>query len=114
LSDITSEARFISNRIKALKDSIPEYHYGHTAVLYRTNFQSRSIEEELIRQTVPYRIIGGVGYYERKEVKDLVSYLRLIGNPNDDFSLERIINVPRPLSSHFRAGKHSNFCILHV
>lgn len=63
-------------------------------VLYRTNAQSRSFEEAFMRTGVPYQIIGGVRFYERKEVKDLISYLRLIFNPNDSVSFDRIINVP--------------------
>ncbi|MEO7191734.1 MAG: UvrD-helicase domain-containing protein [Vicinamibacterales bacterium] len=65
-----------------------------TAVLYRTNAQSRSIEDALMREGVPYRIIGGVRFYERKEIKDSLAYLRLIINPHDDVSFRRVVNVP--------------------
>jgi DNA helicase-2/ATP-dependent DNA helicase PcrA len=64
------------------------------AVLYRTNAQSRAIEDALMREAIPYRIVGGVRFYERKEIKDALSYLRLIINPHDDVSLRRVINVP--------------------
>jgi DNA helicase-2/ATP-dependent DNA helicase PcrA len=64
------------------------------AVLYRTNAQSRAIEDQLMRESVPYKIIGGVRFYERKEVKDALAYLKLIINPHDDVSLRRVINVP--------------------
>lgn len=65
-----------------------------TAVLYRTHFQSRAIEEALVRNSIPYRIIGGVQFYERKEIKDLLAYLRLVVNPFDRPSLFRVINIP--------------------
>jgi DNA helicase II / ATP-dependent DNA helicase PcrA len=64
------------------------------AILYRTNAQSRAIEDALMREAIPYRIVGGVRFYERKEIKDALSYLRLIINPHDDVSLRRVINVP--------------------
>ncbi|WP_188881121.1 UvrD-helicase domain-containing protein [Alicyclobacillus cellulosilyticus] len=69
--------------------------YRDMAVLYRTNAQSRVIEELLLQAGIPYRIYGGVRFYERKEVKDILAYLRVIANPADDASLERIINVPK-------------------
>ena len=65
------------------------------AVLYRTNAQSRVIEERLIRANIPYRLVGGTNFYARKEIRDIVGYLKCIANPDDDVSLERIINVPR-------------------
>ena len=64
------------------------------AVLYRTNAQSRAIEDSLMRESIPYKIIGGVRFYERKEIKDALAYLKLIINPHDDVSLRRVINVP--------------------
>ena len=63
--------------------------------MYRTHAQSRTFEEEFIRRGIPYRIVSGVRFYERKEIKDLLAYLRVIYNPLDEFSLRRIINVPR-------------------
>ena len=64
------------------------------AVLYRTNAQSRTIEDALMREGVAYKVIGGVRFYERKEVKDALAYMRLVINPHDDVSLRRVINVP--------------------
>jgi len=64
------------------------------AILYRTNAQSRAIEDQLMRESVPYKIIGGVRFYERKEIKDALAFLKLIINPHDDVSLRRVINVP--------------------
>ena len=69
-------------------------HYQDIAVFYRTNSQSRSLEEQLIRQAIPYRIYGGTRFYDRKEVKDLLAYLRLIYQPDDRLSFDRIVNVP--------------------
>src|SRR5699024_6348289 len=65
------------------------------AILYRTNAQSRAIEDTLMKAQIPYQMIGGLKFYERKEIKDIVAYLRLITNPNDDLSFERVVNVPR-------------------
>jgi DNA helicase-2/ATP-dependent DNA helicase PcrA len=65
-----------------------------TAILYRTNAQSRAIEDALMREAIPYKIIGGVRFYERKEIKDVLAYLRLVMNPHDDVSFRRVVNVP--------------------
>jgi DNA helicase-2/ATP-dependent DNA helicase PcrA len=71
------------------------YHYQDFAFLYRTNAQSRVFEEALVQQGVPYRVIGGLRFYERKEIKDILAYLRFVHNPADRISLTRIINVPK-------------------
>ncbi|MCD8231204.1 MAG: DNA helicase PcrA [Clostridiales bacterium] len=71
------------------------YHYGDCAILYRTNAQSRVLEEQLIRENIPYRIYGGVNFYARKEVKDMLAYLKTIDNASDDLAVKRIINVPK-------------------
>ncbi len=71
------------------------YRWGDIAVFYRTNAQSRAIEEELRRQNVPYKVVGGARFYDRREVKDLLSYLHSIANPEDEVSLKRVLNVPR-------------------
>ena len=70
------------------------YHLGDCAVMYRINAQSRALEEAHLRYGVPYRLVGAVRFYQRREVKDIVAYLRLLRNPYDEVSLERIINVP--------------------
>jgi len=72
-----------------------DYRLGDIAILYRTNAQSRALEEVLLRRGVPYRLIGGLRFYERREVKDVLAYLRLIANPQETLSFSRIINVPR-------------------
>ena len=91
--DEREEAAWVADRIKKL-----ERHgegYGHTAVLYRTNAQSRVLEEMLMRAGIPYKVFGGLRFYDRREVRDVIAYLRVIANPTDDVSLRRIINVPK-------------------
>ncbi|HEX6392051.1 MAG TPA: DNA helicase PcrA [Acidimicrobiales bacterium] len=71
------------------------YQWGDIAVFYRANAQSRAIEEELVRRDVPYKVVGGTRFYDRREIKDVLAYLRAIANPEDEVSLKRIVNVPR-------------------
>ncbi len=92
--DEKDEARWVCQLAKELKDS-GEMAYRDTAVLYRTNAQSRALEEHLVRANIPYVIVGDVKFYERKEIKDLLAYLRVIDNPLDTVSLVRIINSPK-------------------
>ena len=89
--DELEEADFITRSIKQARSEDID---TMMAVLYRTNAQSRAIEDQLMREAVPYKIIGGVRFYERKEIKDALAYLKLIINPHDDVSLRRVINVP--------------------
>jgi DNA helicase II / ATP-dependent DNA helicase PcrA len=89
------EARFVLNKIKQLKKENPELNWGSFAILYRINAQSRSFEELLIKTDIPYTIVGGFKFYERKEIKDAIAYLRLISNPSDTVSLLRVINTPK-------------------
>ncbi|WDM21564.1 DNA helicase PcrA [Paenibacillus polymyxa] len=79
--------------------------YSHHAILYRTNAQSRVVEEILIKSDIPYQIVGGIKFYDRKEIKDLLAYLRLFSNPDDDISLIRIINVPKRSIGDTTVGK---------
>ncbi len=88
-----AEAEAIVRRVKIGVDSGTRKHRDY-AVLYRTNAQSRSVEEAFIQYGIPYRIVGGVRFYDRKEIKDLVAYLRLIYQPEDRISFERIVNIP--------------------
>lgn len=88
------EAEFIVNSIKDLIDE-NRYDYKDIACLYRTNAQSRVIEEALLKENIPYKIIGGQNFYQRKEIKDLIAYLKTISNGDDDFAVRRIINVPK-------------------
>ena len=87
------EAAFVTRTINRLVDSDSASHNSF-AVLYRTNAQSRSIEEAFLREGIPYTLVGGVRFYDRKEVKDILSYLRLISNPSDAISFKRVVNVP--------------------
>lgn len=93
LSSERSEAETIIRRIKMAVDMRTRT-YRDFAILYRTNAQSRAIEEVLLHYNVPYRIVGGVRFYDRKEIKDIIAYLRLIYQPDDTASFERIVNVP--------------------
>jgi len=92
--DERDEARFIADNIIKYK-TLYNTPYGGMAVLYRTNAQSRVIEEALMKQAIPYAIVGGLKFYDRKEIKDILAYLRVVYNPADTMSLLRIINVPR-------------------
>lgn len=87
------EAKFICNTI--LRDVDDGGSFSDNAVLYRTNAQSRVIEEAFMKYRIPYRVVGGQKFYDRKEIKDIIAYLRVVQNPADDISLARIINVPR-------------------
>lgn len=88
------EAEFIKDEIRTLQNAGTSQP-GDTAIFYRTNAQSRVFEEVFMRATLPYKVVGGVRFYERKEVKDLLAYLRVVANPSDEVSLRRIINVPK-------------------
>ena len=88
------EAAFVAEEVDQLNDK-GEASPGQVAVFYRTNAQSRVFEEVFIRTGLPYKVVGGVRFYERREVRDLLAYLRLIANPGDEVSLRRILNVPR-------------------
>lgn len=87
------EARFVIGEIDRLTDS--DYRYGDIAVFYRTNAQSRALEEALVRSGIPYRVVGGTKFYERREIKDAIAYLQAVSNPDDTVALRRIINTPR-------------------
>ena len=88
------EGKYIAEQIEHLIRQ-EKYKYSDFAVLYRMNTQSRAIEEILRREAIPYKIVGGLKFYERKEIKDIISYLRLVQNPADNLSLNRIINEPK-------------------
>ncbi len=91
--DEHDEATFVAREIERLVAG-GSYRYGHCAVMYRMNAQSRALEEAFIKRRLPYQLVGGTRFYERREIKDLLAYLRLLHNPADAVSLERIINVP--------------------
>ncbi|RZM76060.1 DNA helicase PcrA [Leptolyngbya iicbica] len=93
--DEIHEADFVVGQIRSLEYQNPELKWGDFAILYRTNAQSRSFEEILTRYSVPYQVVGGLRFYDRREIKDVLAYLRAIANPDDTVSLKRVINVPR-------------------
>jgi DNA helicase II / ATP-dependent DNA helicase PcrA len=88
------EAQFVIGKIKEMVDS-GKRKVSDIAILYRTNAQSRVMEEALLKSNIEYAIVGGIKFYDRKEIKDILGYLRLIANPDDDISLQRVINVPK-------------------
>ena len=88
------EARFVAKEIDALTDA-GTLNYSDIAIFYRTNNASRSLEEVFIRAGIPYKVVGGVRFYERKEIRDIIAYLRVLDNPGDAVSLRRILNTPR-------------------
>ncbi|HLM62969.1 MAG TPA: DNA helicase PcrA [Acidimicrobiales bacterium] len=104
--DEADEAAWIAREIARLHDSAevvgtnpgtdaPELHWGDIAVFYRTNAQSRVLEEQLMRVGIPYKVLGGTRFYDRKEVKDAVAYLRAVVNPVDEVSIKRVLNEPK-------------------
>jgi len=93
-NDEHHEADFIVTNVADLIDN-HAFEYKDVAVFYRTNNQSRSVEEVFIRRGVPYKVVGGTRFYERKEIKDALAYLRAVSNPEDDVSVRRILNTPR-------------------
>lgn len=88
------EARFVAQEIDSLADR-GDINYNDVAVFYRTNNSSRALEEVFIRAGIPYKVVGGVRFYERKEIRDIVAYLRVLDNPGDAVSMRRILNTPR-------------------
>jgi len=88
------EAAFVAHETARLHD-VDGLAWSDVAVFYRTNAQSRAIEEELVRRSIPYRVIGGTRFYDRREVKDVLAYLKAVANPSDEVSLKRIVNVPK-------------------
>ncbi|BAT56422.1 ATP-dependent DNA helicase, Rep family [Nostoc sp. NIES-3756] len=93
--DELEEADFVIRQIRTLEHQNPELNWGSFAILYRTNAQSRPFEELLVRNQIPYTVVGGMKFYDRKEIKDVIAYLRAIANPSDTVSLLRVINTPR-------------------
>ncbi len=92
--DERDEAAFVANEIDRLSDH-ESVRPGDVAVFYRTNAQSRALEEVFVRAGMPYRVVGGTRFYERKEVRDALAYLRVLANPSDEVSLRRVLNVPK-------------------
>jgi DNA helicase II / ATP-dependent DNA helicase PcrA len=106
------EAQFVIGQIKELVDS-GKRKASDIAILYRTNAQSRVMEEALLKSNIEYSIVGGTKFYDRKEIKDTLAYLRLIANPDDDISLARIINVPKRGVGSSSVDKIADFAAMH-
>ncbi|MCD2347737.1 DNA helicase PcrA [Clostridium guangxiense] len=106
-SDV-AEAEFVASEIMKTKDE-EKRKFKDFAILYRTNAQSRIFEDVFIKRNIPYRIIGGLKFYDRKEIRDIMAYLKLINNPLDNVSLKRIINVPKRSIGATTVSKIENF-----
>ncbi|MBV4414610.1 DNA helicase PcrA [Clostridium tyrobutyricum] len=106
-SDI-DEGMYVSSQIKKICRE-QNKHYRDFAILYRTNAQSRVFEDVFMKSNIPYRIVGGLKFYDRKEIKDIMSYLKFINNPLDDVSLRRIINEPKRSIGNTTVDKVQNF-----
>lgn len=106
------EAQFVAGKIKELTRK-NQYKLADIAILYRTNAQSRVMEEVLLKSNIEYSIVGGTKFYDRKEIKDMLAYLRLISNPDDDISLRRIINVPKRGIGASSVDKIADFADMH-
>jgi DNA helicase II / ATP-dependent DNA helicase PcrA len=111
-----AEGEAIVRRIRNAVDG-GQHKYGSYAVLYRTNAQSRTVEEAFVHYGIPYRVVGGVRFYDRKEIKDIIAYLRLIFQPEDRVSFERIVNVPargigaKSLQNFFAWRQENNYTL---
>ncbi len=92
--DERDEASFVAHELLTLHGA-EGLSYGDVAVFYRTNAQSRVVEEELVHQGIPYKVVGGTRFYDRREVRDVLAYLRVVANPDDEISFRRILNVPK-------------------
>lgn len=106
------EAQFVAGKIKELTRE-GKYKLSDVAILYRTNAQSRVMEEVLLKSNIEYSIVGGTKFYDRKEIRDMLAYLRLISNPDDDISLQRIINVPKRGIGSSSVDKMADFAAMH-
>ncbi|WP_018659578.1 DNA helicase PcrA [Allofustis seminis] len=93
--DEREEARFVVEKIEEIRTKDLSKTYGDFAILYRTNAMSRVMEEVLMAHQIPYHIVGGTGFYERKEIRDIMAYLTLVVNPTDNLSFQRVVNVPK-------------------
>jgi DNA helicase-2/ATP-dependent DNA helicase PcrA len=110
--DETDEAQWIAHQMAHLHDG-GQYRWGDIAVFYRTNAQSRLVEEHLMRVGIPYKVIGGTRFYDRREVKDALAYLRAAVNPIDEVSLKRVLNVPKRGVGDSTVGRLDQFANTH-
>ncbi len=108
-ADETDEARWIVEEVERKMLLRPELDHRDFAVLYRTNAQARALEDRFMRRGVPYQVVGGVRFYERREIQDVVAYLRLIANPRDADAFDRVVNYPRRGVGKVSAGRLAAF-----
>ena len=106
------EVQFVIGKIQELRRE-SSLNLSDIAILYRTNAQSRVMEEMLLKSNIEYSIVGGIKFYDRKEIKDTLAYLRLIANPDDDISFQRVINVPKRGIGSSSVDKIANFAAMH-
>ncbi len=106
--DETDESQFVAGELAQLHDT-GEFRWGEMAVFYRTNAQSRVIEDYFMRVGIPYKVVGGTRFYDRREIKDAVAYLKAASNPADEVSIKRIINVPKRGIGDTTVGKVESF-----
>ena len=92
--DEGDESQWVAHQIAHLHDG-GDHRWGDVAVFYRTNAQSRVLEDQLMRSGIPYKVIGGTRFYDRREVKDALAYLKTVANPHDEVSVKRVLNVPK-------------------
>lgn len=114
LSDGYEEANYIAHDIKKIVEDEKRFSYSGIACLYRTNAQSRALEERLLFLNIPYKIVGGVNFYQRKEIKDILAYLKTIDNAQDDLAVKRILNVPKRGIGATTVGKISDYAYHHM
>jgi len=110
--DEHDEAGWAVREMARLHDG-EHYRWGDMAIFYRTNAQSRVFEEQLVRMGIPYKVVGGTRFYDRREIKDLLAYLRAATNPTDEVSLKRIINVPKRGVGDTSIGRLDNWARAH-
>ncbi len=110
--DEVDEAQFVANELARLHDR-GDYRWGDMAVFYRTNAQSRVLEEYFLRVGIPYKVVGGTRFYDRKEIKDAVGYLKAIANPSDEVSVKRVLNTPKRGIGDTSVAKIDAFAKMH-
>ncbi|MEM7340856.1 MAG: DNA helicase PcrA [Actinomycetota bacterium] len=110
--DEVDEAQYVAGELARLHDS-GDCRWGEMAVFYRTNAQSRVLEEYLVRVGIPYKVVGGTRFYDRKEIKDAVAYLKAAANPNDEVSIKRVVNTPKRGVGDTTIGKVDNYAQMH-
>ena len=106
--DEVDEAQYVAGELARLHD-VGDHRWGEMAVFYRTNAQSRVLEEYLMRVGIPYKVVGGTRFYDRREIKDAVAYLKAVANPSDEVSIKRILNVPKRGIGDTTVGKVENY-----